>query len=473
MAIETVNLNCPFCMQQHDFSRSYECPETGEIIPDDYFDAEPIFLLTVGFSRHGKTVYVSALTLMLEEISTVWRRVTIDYLDEYTLQAVRTMRYLDRQAEQPNPSPAAKPRPLLMRINNLPKVGTRNLVIYDVGGELFAKPEELHAYIPALSQVKTCWFFISLRDLYSDQNINTLGDLFAAYAKSMQRLNAPLSGHKLIAVYTKADEITFDIDIDKYVLEDPLRDLTNRAALELPSPSAFEWDKYIGNMTEQSRILRSYTERKLRGGAAFIDRAEDAGMEVRFCAISALGAATNDKGQMQQQVSRYRVIDPFLWSVLLNIGDGPPPPPTRSMALILDASAGGSIFFDDNLPTSLVAQLGGANSGIQTYYLGQSGVAVRPGQAQPTHPPKVNRALLIGPVFEAVLKQHKGEMPATVVISHKEILDLSDYQNSAWLDHVLLVIPEQMDGDWDQFIYQGASDLSALALAIKRKFKPK
>jgi hypothetical protein len=474
-------------MQSHDFSRSYECPVTNEAVPEDFFEFESLYLLNIGFSRHGKTVFLSALTLILEQISTVWRRVTLDCLDEYTRRAVYTMRYLDRRNQQPNLTQAGTPRPLFMRINNLPKLGTRNLVLYDVGGELFTNPESLDEFIPVLSAVNTCWFFISLEDLYTGENVNTLGDLFAAYRKAMNQLGAPLEDRDLIVVYTKADEVTFHDAIDHYIQDDPLRDLTNHLAEQLPTPADFDWDVYIDAMQAQSHALRDYTMNKLRGGSAFIDRAEDAGMRLQFSAVSALGAGVDEHThEMTQNAQRYRVLDPFLGAVLAEIrreeahepdsrkSSTPATSPARALplTLVFDASAGSRSLFTSGLPEKLAASLGGARGAVQTYFLGQSKIAARAGQPPPQQPPKTSRSRLIGPVFDALAKEAGGDtLPPVVVVAGGPILDLNDYRGTAWAERALFVVPEANGGDdWDEFAYTDAADLNALVMAIRRKY---
>ncbi len=57
----------------------------------DYTKAPPLWLVTVGFSQHGKTTYLAALTLMLEKLSVPLEDVYVEQLDEYTNQAIRQM----------------------------------------------------------------------------------------------------------------------------------------------------------------------------------------------------------------------------------------------------------------------------------------------------------------------------------------------------------------------------------------------
>lgn len=96
--------DCPFCLRKHDYAKSRFCPnvkscinpEQSEEIPDLYISQHsqvpPLWLLTVGFSRHGKTCYIAALTLMLENLYRVWPDATWFPLDDYTRDIIRDTR---------------------------------------------------------------------------------------------------------------------------------------------------------------------------------------------------------------------------------------------------------------------------------------------------------------------------------------------------------------------------------------------
>lgn len=70
-------VTCPFCLQHHDTGStpSFICPKYQESIPAPYIrehdTTTPLWLVTVGFSKHGKTTYLAALTLTLRHMSSV------------------------------------------------------------------------------------------------------------------------------------------------------------------------------------------------------------------------------------------------------------------------------------------------------------------------------------------------------------------------------------------------------------------
>jgi hypothetical protein len=468
MAKPNPNIRCPFCLKRHDFSKSLECPENpGSFIPEEFLEDEPLWLVTVGFSKHGKTVYLTALTLLLEEINAVWRGVQRKYLNEYTRVEVRKMRQQAIDGVQPPATDRVKPQPMLIRMRNLPMVGTRNLVIYDVAGELFNRPDELYDYVAALTYVETIWFFVSLKDMQSSDNLNRLDDLFDSYTSAMKRLGAPLDKRSMIVVYTKGDAVNFPPDLNDYLNDDPLRELTNRAAEQFPTPDDFNWDDYSAALQATSKRLSNYTRQRVRGGADFIHAAEVDGMRVEFALVSALGTSPHGT-QMMEQATRFRVIDPFIWSLLLqNQGVSAPSDnePRRSITLILDAAPNSGVVYDLELPSRLGDALSQHRIEVQTYYLGQSSVAAHLGQPPPERPPKAPRRPLVGAIFESLV----GKPAPVIIVTHHIPLDLNDFRSPAWQARTLLVTfePQELD-DWEQFNYETESDFQPLVNMIKR-----
>ena len=121
-------VKCPFCLNMHNITAAsgYECPECNEHLPDEYVetyqDMHPIWLAMVGFPQHGKTTYLAALTLMLEDISRVWAKAFSHYLDDdYTRPKVIQMRQEVEKGRTKEPTqpaePDAKHKPLMVQMN--------------------------------------------------------------------------------------------------------------------------------------------------------------------------------------------------------------------------------------------------------------------------------------------------------------------------------------------------------------------
>ncbi len=465
------SFTCPFCLKRHDFSTTLICPETDYKIPKEFLEHESLWLVTVGFSGHGKTVYLTALTLALQEIGAVLEDVTMDYLDAETKDEVRRMRYDVMEGDMPPPTPREElNRPLLMlKLAKLPGIGTRNVVIFDVAGELFTRFDEIHKYIAALKHVKTIWFFISLTDLYNPKSLDTMADLFGTYRKGMDRLDASLKGRNMIVVYTKADTRNFGPEIDVYLQNDPLAELTNRNAERLPTTDDFDWKTYAEDIKNISQKLRVYTETQLRGGRQFISSAKNEGMRVEFCVTSALGTNPDrDTNKMLEDSTRFRVVDPFIWTVLLEseIGSVRGAETTKGhVTLILDSSTESGKIYEEKLPVQLGTMLTSFDFEVRSFYLGQSKIVTHWGQTPPDSPARHStRPRLAGAIFD----QLSAGTDKVVIMTSRLPDDLNDYRTTLWKERTLLVSMNELDTDWEQFTYRNSSDLQPLVNLIKR-----
>lgn len=465
---------CPFCLKAHDFEASLECPEKHYIVPSsyvrDYDKIRPLWLLTVGFPRHGKTTYLAALTLMLQHMDVVWPKVFYRSLDTDTTNEIRKI-YRDAtegnlvdRTPHPDERHALPPRPLLFNVHNLPDAGSRCLIMYDMAGQVWNNQEKVKDYVEALKQVTTTWFLIALNDLEDKQNDKTISQLFNAYLSGMEDFHIDLEGRNLIVVYTKADVISFPTSIKDYIGSDPFQWLTLRDA-ETPEITQFSFQDYVAKMRSISDQLREYTQRRVKGGGAFINMVEENKMNLVFCATSALGQSPDHgSGKLQEDAPRFRVLDPFLWAVALDM-----PPTSRSISLVLDASPTSQPVYATPLVKSL-ADILNNHGEVTTYYLGQRMAASIPGQPPPATAPAIPRPRLIGPI----LQQAAPEARLLVVITGP-ILDLEDFYDSPWLNRlVLLSFGEEKLSQWPhQFVYRPGTDIRIFTTRLLSLFEEK
>ena len=443
---------CPFCLKPHDFMSSLVCPTYQETVPAAYvrgYDTvPPLWLLTIGFTQHGKTTYLAALTLMLESIDRVWRGVSYRHLDQYTIDTIRRWRREAMLGELPPPDTKSVPRPILFNIYNIPESGSRCLAMYDVAGEIYNSLSEVQEYVIPIKQVNTTWFLISLPDLLSDREGKTITDLFNVYLSGMESLRIELSGRNLIVVYTKGDEAVFPREFKDYLRADPFQGLTRKDA-NIPDPQDFSLPDYIQNMTDVSGQLREYTSRQVRGGAAFINMVEANGMNLVFCITSALGESPDStSNRLRVDAFRYRVLDPFLWALTL---DKPTSP--KLIGLVVDASQESHSVYDEAVLPVVWEHLSDYGE-LTTYYLGQTLPASHPGQRPPESPPHLARQRLIGPILERASPDTRF-----MVIVTGSIIDLADFFNSPWRDRVLLVmVEEDHQQDWPNTIVYRPGD---------------
>ena len=457
---------CPFCLKPHYIrSSTFECPEHGEIVPPayvkNYRETPPLWLVTIGFSRHGKTTYLAALTLMLENVDQVWNNVYYRHLDQYTRKTIRMWRREAIEGEMPKASVKEEaPRPILFSMHNIPQAGSRCLVMYDIAGEVYDSLDEVGEYVTSIKEVKTTWFLVSLPDLSKDPQRRTIHELFTSYLSGMESLKADLDGRNVIVIYTKGDAMRFPAEyaaLKDYMRRDPLCSLTRRDA---NPPDEFSLEAYMTEMEEVSDQLREYTRREVSGGNAFISMAEANGINLKFCVTSALGEGADEQSnRLRVDALRYRVLDPFLWSVSLDS-----PGDSRSLGLILDSSSQSRSVYDEALLPMVWDELSNYGA-VATYHMGQTAPASQPGQQPPRAPTHTSRPRLIGPILE---KASPGAR--FMVIGTGPILDLEDFYDTPWRDCILLVMMgEDHQKNWPHtFVYRTADDPSGLVDALLR-----
>jgi hypothetical protein len=447
---------CPFCLKPHDFMSSLVCPNYQEAVPAvyvrDYDIVPPLWLVTIGFTQHGKTTYLAALTLMLEAIPTVWRGVHYRPLDQYTTDRIREMRREATLGKLPGATPKQElSRPLLFNVHSLPQSGSRCLVMYDVSGEIYNSLDEVQDYVPSIKQVNTTWFLVSLPDLLDDQEGKTVTDLFNVYLSGMENLRVDLSGRNLIVVYTKGDEAVFPRAFRDYLRADPFKGLT-REDVHIPDFEDFSLHDYVGEMKGISDRLEDYTRDHIRGGAAFINMVKANGMNLVFCLTSSLGESPDPDNRLRVDAFRYRVLDPFLWAITLEKPISP-----ELIGLVVDASQGSRPAYDEGLLPAVWERLSDYGE-LTTYHLGQTSPASYPGQRPPESPPRLARQRLIGPILEQASPDTRF-----IILATGPIVDLADFYNSPWRDRVLLVmVEENHQQEWPNTIIYRPGDAPAV-----------
>ncbi len=457
---------CPFCLKPHNFEASSLTCETHseEMVPNiyvkDYNKVPPLWLVTVGFSRHGKTTYLAALAMMLENISKVWNQVYYRPLDQYTFEAIRQMRREAIHGELPPKTAREKSRPLLFNVYDLPESGSRCLVMYDVAGEVYNSLSEVEHYVPFLKQVSTTWFLVSLTDLKEDVEGKKLPDLFHSYLTGMENLRIDLKGRNLIVVYTKGDTL-LSKEFREYLMEDPFQGVTLPEA-EIMDSESFSFQNYIEKMKRVSTIFEEYTRKKVEGGSAFISMVKASGMNLVFSVTSALGQDPTTPDRLSVNARRYRVLDPFLWAITLESREV-----LRSICLVADTSPTGGSIYDDGILGNIWERLSDYGE-VTTYYLGQTSPVSKAGQRAPDTPARVTRQRLIGPLLEKA-----SPKTCFIVLSTGRIIDLRDFYNSSWRDRLLLVmVGEDEQQDWpNTVVYRPGDDVSVIVDALLRLYE--
>lgn len=345
---------CPLCLNKvFRFKRtnsegrlSYQCPrsECKGIVPrmfvEDYRIYPPAVLSAVGFSGHGKTVFLASLFNILEKMASILPRFSTLALDEESLDIVNQNREMLSQGELPESTPKNFPRPTIVRAGIVPKYGRRHLLFYDASGEAFERPTEMVQYASFVKHSETVMFLISLKDLETPKT--AMHNLLQIYIQGIRKLGGYPQKQHLVVVYTKADELrewfgpensleaeekmpsprregTAGIfprrlkkrpmkwawsDIWEYLVEDNLEETANLR-------------KYLAQMKYISTRLREFTAREL-DVHNFLNLSQESFKSLEFSIISSLGAKPVGS-QLPVSPTPRRVIDPLLWIIQKSI----------------------------------------------------------------------------------------------------------------------------------------------------------
>jgi hypothetical protein len=439
-------LACPYCHHVQIFDREGACEECGNFVSRAFLAATakspPVYLATVGFTQHGKTTYLDSLTTMIENLGKISDRTYHEYLDDYTFDEVRHMRWEVQHRQIPESTQAdRKPMPLQIGIYNFLDQPANTLVIYDLGGEVFDRKSDIQRFALPMQNVHTIWFFISVHDLENPPSITdwedggrpflrSLSDLFSVYRSGMERLGVQLKGRNLLIVYTMADKIVSRLPehVRNYIREDKFFDLARKKHSEARNLT-FDPYAYMRDVLAISSELEDWTY-DIEGGTAFINMVKDSGMNVVFTITSSIGRQSDPHTDRMIDFRRYRVLDPLIWAMLHNKAIGG----ERRILLVLDNHPSAKQVFENDLPYHLFDYLSGKGT-VVTFFLGSNTSVSRPGVRPPDSPPDEPGPSLIGPLLEAqdddalvllVLDRPDGDSPQWVVP------DLVDFDTQKW-----------------------------------------
>jgi len=289
---------------------SYSCRRCKEPIPalyvKDYKAAPPVVFNTIGFTRHGKTVYLAALFSELRRVSQEnpsWADFYIMGLSDDSLENINNHITILREGGLPEPNPKNFPMPTVVKLANTPFSEDVTLLCYDSSGESFEKASEMIKYASFIRKSSTAVFLLSLSNL--EDPAAEMEKLLNTYMLGMSELEADTKKQHLIVVFTKADEL---VSMFQSRLSG-VSDYWNRGTLNsLGSPK-----HYFREMKHISNQLKNFTLRDL-GARSFYSMAKDGFKSVTFTMISALGAQP-DGSRLSSQISPRHVLAPVLWAV--------------------------------------------------------------------------------------------------------------------------------------------------------------
>jgi len=319
------HLTCPYCLTDiHGRADISQCPKCKADIPVQYvrnYGQHPPFLAQIfGWTGVGKTVFLSALTLMLVKMGNVWPNSGYSCAPATDASQRKVMEindYLAKGLLWP-PTPLGPQEAYIMILHGMERWGGRALVLRDCAGEIFDNLRVPVEQAPYLLNAPTSFMLISLPDLPNSAG-RSMDMLLNNYINTLldHRVDLPRERRKLVVVFTKADSImTLPANLRDYVVRDPLW-----AAVAGSNNSTVRLDAagmagYLEEMGRVSDAIRDWIQRDA-AGKNFVQRAHEHNIELRFCLISSTGSQPGADNTMPVTLSPRRVLDPFFWALEL------------------------------------------------------------------------------------------------------------------------------------------------------------
>lgn len=321
-------LRCPYCLrttsaklQRKDNKSVYLCGEAdcGLEIPRDYVDKLKIpraIVGLVGFTGHGKTVYITALFHLLHVMQNMWPGFYSRGLDTHTIRNFYERIERLKEGELPEGTRANFPLPSLFHFHEVPNFGEWFLSFYDTSGEVFADRELITQQGRFVANSDVAVFFVSIPDNMSYSKVKR-GNTDDWPARTDELIDTYLNGvydamhvdlkHKqhLIVVLSKADVFLGKLpaEIEDFLMEGSYSWYTNLKTRE----------EIISRLQQSSKYIRGWL--KTQGCSGFVNKIEDNFKSVEYTMVSSIGAApVGDRlaTKLMDEDPR-RVLDPFLW----------------------------------------------------------------------------------------------------------------------------------------------------------------
>lgn len=319
-------LRCPYCLQNAtQFLRDTRtnvprCPNCQTDIPKTFLDSG-LMLRTmvgvVGFSGHGKTVYLTSLFSTLKRFSQYWNGYYFRSLDDFTHRVIYEQVPLFEKGDLPESTPANFPNPALVHYHQLPVFDDAFVGYYDTAGEVFNDATQIARAGFFVAHSDAVLFIVSIPDCDADALDDEMSRLLDTYIRAADdKLNTNIrKTQRLVVIFTKSD-------LPDAKLSPFLKDWLTEGVS----------DFYAMNLTDKlfdlglvSIRIEEWLRQEL-GCTRFANMARDHFREVRYTVVSAMGYV---EGQ-ESRLTPLRVLDPFLWVLDFARRDSAAPAPKES-----------------------------------------------------------------------------------------------------------------------------------------------
>jgi hypothetical protein len=310
---------CPFCLTNLQ-PRTATCTACQRQLPPEYVachsggwwrNHQPAIVSVIGFSGHGKTVYLASLYYALQNlVPRAWKDFFRQGLTMKTLQMLYQNLSLLKRGELPDSTQLVFPEPNIDRLFKIPQFGDRTLLIYDPPGEAFelGEDESLQRFAGFVRHSRCALFLVSLKDMMEEfQSEEAVADemhrLLERYNIGMTQMGARDGLQHLIVVYTKGDLLPSHFN----ALPDKITKYLEHSEME----TLHDIRAYLQGMKQNSRLLHDFSLDTLNA-SGFLNNARAHFKSVEFCAVSALGSQPIGN-KLAERIAPRRVMDPLLW----------------------------------------------------------------------------------------------------------------------------------------------------------------
>ena len=317
---------CPFCMQQHSTSTTV-CPEKGTKIPAVYIEdvkrgVPVVVMLTIGYSGHGKTCFLSSFfhSLYHDSVSEKWPGFSFIGLTMETLNRIHHeyVNILDH-GHLPPKTPIMFPTPLILKFQQMPlkvrsffkkyikrlEMERSELIVifYDIGGGTFDVDEKIKRNIPVLKEINTFIFLISLPQIIKEAQTGT------SVVQAMHKLlnTIVLAVTDLGQKQEKDILICFTMGDAMWDKEDLLYGPLSMRFLHF-MPYSNDFQEYFTSLVCDSHIIEEHVQTEY---TPFYNALKNNFRTVRFTSISSLGSHPTEDGKIMN-LSPTNVFDPLL-----------------------------------------------------------------------------------------------------------------------------------------------------------------
>ena len=303
-----MSLRCPYCLAGaasiliNNNSGSYQCNNCQTTVPRTYVEHQntpKAMVGVVGFSGHGKTLYLTSLFSALSKFSRYWSGFYYRSLDDYTHKILYEQVPLFEQGKLPESTPANFPNPALIHYHEIPNFRSRYLGFYDTAGEVFTDVSQISRTGFFVAHSDVILFIVSLLDCNPqrlDEDLSRLLDTYIRAVTDHLSVNLKVK-QRIVVIFTKADLLTETIPSElAYWLK---TGTTTWYLSSLPEKILDLMD--ISNSIEEWLLQEKQCNR-------FVNMLRDQFLEVRYTLVASIA------GQGEQTAfESYRVSDPFLW----------------------------------------------------------------------------------------------------------------------------------------------------------------